>query len=52
MHGDAGVSIRVQSSDHEHHLVVIVGPEDQAACDAIAVRWDAERDQRRALNSQ
>jgi len=48
MLGDAGVSILVQYSDHQHHLVVIVGPEDQARCTEIAARWDAERDQRRA----
>lgn len=41
---DARIDIRVQYSDHDHRLVLVVDPEQHAACQGIAAAWDAERE--------
>ena len=40
---DAGIDIRVQYSDHDHRLVLIVEPERHADAADLAARWDADR---------
>lgn len=39
----AGIDIRVQYSDHDHRLVLVVAPERQTDAADIAARWDADR---------
>jgi len=36
---DAGVDLRVQYSDHDHRLVLVVPPEHRAACRDVAEAW-------------
>lgn len=40
---DAGIDIRVQYSDHDHRLVLLVDPHQQAEATRIAGRWDVDR---------
>ena len=42
----AGIDIRVQYSDHDHRLVLIVDPQRQAEAAGIAAQWDADRRER------
>jgi hypothetical protein len=39
---DAGVDLRVQYSDHDHRLVLVVGPDQRAACLEVAEAWRSE----------
>jgi hypothetical protein len=43
---DAGISILVQYSDHDHRLVLVVPPERHAQCLRIASDWEAQRTSR------
>jgi hypothetical protein len=40
---DAGIDIRVQYSDHDHRLVLVVDPHRQAEAARIAAQWDVDR---------
>jgi hypothetical protein len=39
---DAGVDLRVQYSDHDHRLVLVVAPNQRAACLEVAEAWRRE----------
>ncbi|MGR0319674.1 hypothetical protein [Agromyces sp. ZXT2-3] len=49
---DAGIDVRVQYSDHDRRLVLIVDPQRHADATDIAARWDAEEAPRRARASR
>lgn len=36
---DAGINIRTQYSDHDHHLVLVVAVDQQQQAEALAARW-------------
>lgn len=40
---DAGIDIRVQYSDHDHRLVLVVDPDRRAEAARIAAGWDLDR---------
>lgn len=46
--GDAGIGIRVQYSDHDHRLVLVVASDRLAEARELAAQWDVERAQRHA----
>lgn len=39
----AGIGIRVQYSDHDHRLILIVDPQRQADAARIAAQWEVDR---------
>lgn len=43
---DAGINVLVQYSDHDHRLVLVVAPEQQARCEAVVAGWERARDLR------
>jgi hypothetical protein len=38
-----GINLRVQYSDHDGHLVLVVDPSQHERCAALAATWDRER---------